>query len=1784
MKRIIAGLAFAALTGVANASLTAYEPFIYTVGAIGTTMPAPSGTPTQTSGGGFTNNWTGSATVVSPGLTYPALPVLGNCADGSTAGSGIVLANQISSGTTYIGFVLRVDGNPGASTRGIRITDTSGTGIFVGHHNANSGTTGTFGVRPITTGTIAGAAGAYYNGTVGGETYGTPCLFVVKLVGSGSAWNCTLWISPTAAVNSEPAATATFTTTNQFTIAKLGLNVSTGLTGGYLDEWRVGTTFGDVVGYVPPPSAPTILTAVPGSNSVSLTWTAPSGATGYNLLRGTTSGVYDTITKTASTSYTDTTVIGGTTYYYVVQATNVGGASPNSIETNATPTIAPPGATTGLVAVGTNAAVRLNWNVTAGAASYNVKRSTSSGTETFLTSVTTTNYEDIAVDNGTTYFYKVSAVNSAGEGANSGEASAMPNFPPLAPTITSLTVGTNQVLLTWTGLTNATTYNVKRSTISGTETTIATTTAITTNYLDTTAVKFTEYYYTVSALNANGESPDSGEVTGTPLGTYGTTAYEPFNYPLGSLTNGTPSTAAGFAGNWTCGTAAAITNGLSYDMLSTAGNALKNTGGYQFESLAAGPPTNRPVWVSVLFRQAGDNGGGRNGFLMEDGNGKGVMFAYQQATGTGGKPALMAMSNTNTVGSQLSPFSANNQTYDTNNLYAFELTYSNGIVSSVSVYSNPTADQTTPPAPDFTVTSGLGTMGALRLLGQSGGTITLDEIRVGQVFGDVVGYVPPPDVPTNLTAHAGVNSAGLSWNPVSGASGYMVSRGTSSGAYDTIFTVASNTNYDSTAIGGTTYYYVVQATNITAGSAYSAEVSVTPTIALPGAPTGLVAVGTNASVRLNWNTTAGAASYNVKRSTTSGAETLLTSVSTTNYEDTAVDNGTTYFYKVSAVNAAGEGADSVEASATPNAPPLAPTISSLTVNANQVLLLWTGLTNATTYHIKRSAASGAETTIATTTAPTTNYLDATVAKHTQYYYTVSALNADGESPDSAEVTGTTPGAYGPVAYEPFNYPLGSLTNGTASSASGFAGNWTCGAAAAITNGLSYDNLPTVVNALYNTGGYQIESLAAGQPVNRPVWISFLFQQDHDLGGTRNGFLMEDGNGNGLMFAYHQGGGSSGTPTLMAMSHTNTIGSELSPKSAVNQIYNTNNFYVVELGYTNGILAGVSVYINPPANSDTSPAPDFTVTSGLGTMGALRLLGMDGGPITLDEVRVGDTFADVTGFGLTNAPTIPTTVNISVAQDAVVSWIAQSTNLYQPQASLDNTNWNNISSEVLIGDAVSSVYQAVQQPYYRVLAYGLTTSSNLIANGSFEIPAGNFLGAANWFGSANTLHASVYVTNSYAGTYTPQDGTNLMYMEGTTASVNPSAPVTTLTSPGFALPFGGVPYTVTFSVANPVQVGTANVQCSINWYATNSTRISGSTISLNAYTDWTVVSNVFTAPENAASMNIAFAQNVGGGISYDWVTLIDNISVTGPAASSTNATVLTPTVKLGAVYTGTVLSNGVSAAVAALGSITFETNAVLLSSNLITAGVAHSAPATITPPYTVTAVYSGDSTYIGSTNTLTVNNAVAAITLGSLAATYDGTAKRATATTVPVGLTVSLAYSNATYALSASGPTNAGTYSVFGSVNQTVSGLLYVGSASNNLVIAKVLATVTLSNLNQTYNGTARPATATTVPPGLPVSFTYSNATYAASANAPTNVGTYTVVGTVADLNHQGSATGNLVIAPSLAPTNLTYTVAGNQLTISWPADHLAGICNRRPTPPRARVSAPIGWTGPAASW
>jgi fibronectin type 3 domain-containing protein len=188
------------------------------------------------------------------------------------------------------------------------------------------------------------------------------------------------------------------------------------------------------------PAAPKGLVAVGGSNSASLSWTAPTSTggspiTGYNVYRGTSAGGESgtaLATGLGGTSFTDTGLTNGSTYYYKVAAVNAVGTSPSSTEASATPQATAPSAPLTLVASGGNASVALSWAAPTtdgghGLTGYNVYRGATAGGESgtaLATGVLGTSFTDTTVANGSTYYYKIVAVNTVGISPQSNEASA----------------------------------------------------------------------------------------------------------------------------------------------------------------------------------------------------------------------------------------------------------------------------------------------------------------------------------------------------------------------------------------------------------------------------------------------------------------------------------------------------------------------------------------------------------------------------------------------------------------------------------------------------------------------------------------------------------------------------------------------------------------------------------------------------------------------------------------------------------------------------------------------------------------------------------------------------------------------------------------------------------------------------------------------------------------------------------------------------------------------------------------------------------------------------------------------------------------------------------------------------------------------------------------------------------------------------------------------------------------------------------------------------------------
>ena len=114
------------------------------------------------------------------------------------------------------------------------------------------------------------------------------------------------------------------------------------------------------------PPTPTGVSATAGNTQATISWSASSGATSYNVKRSTTSGgPYSTVGSPSASPFTNTGLTNGTTYYYVVSAVNSAGESANSTQVSVTPTGGGGGGAQLLLNPGFESGA-VNWTTTSG--------------------------------------------------------------------------------------------------------------------------------------------------------------------------------------------------------------------------------------------------------------------------------------------------------------------------------------------------------------------------------------------------------------------------------------------------------------------------------------------------------------------------------------------------------------------------------------------------------------------------------------------------------------------------------------------------------------------------------------------------------------------------------------------------------------------------------------------------------------------------------------------------------------------------------------------------------------------------------------------------------------------------------------------------------------------------------------------------------------------------------------------------------------------------------------------------------------------------------------------------------------------------------------------------------------------------------------------------------------------------------------------------------------------------------------------------------------------------
>lgn len=780
-----------------------------------------------------------------------------------------------------------------------------------------------------------------------------------------------------------------------------------------------------------PVAAPTGLAAVASPSSVSLSWTNVTGATNYNVYRGTTSGSTTLLSSGVTSPYVDATASNGTTYYYAVTAFN-GSESAKSSEVAVQPIASH---TISSVTSPSSTSLQVTWSGVSGATAYDVLYGTTSGTYSGTSLNQTSPYTITGLTANTTYYIVVRAKNAVGAGTMRNSTEVSQKTLTSTPTGLAATATSGQVGLNWTATTGAVTYSVYRGTTSGSLALLSG--SVGTNaYLDTTVTNGTTYYYAVTATNAGGESAQSSEVAVRPIASFTITSAVPASSTSVDVT--WPAAAGAATYDVRYGTSAGVylttvtgvtspytltglTANTTYYLAVRANNAVGagtslTTTEVSFKTATAAPTalvasSSASATTSLSWTAAA----GATNYRVYRGTTSGTYSqiatgvtgtTYTDTTVTDGTTyfyVVRAFNGTESPNSNessarsIANFSISGTTAPTSTTIQVTWGAATGAAAYDVKYGTTAGTYTT------TVS---GVTSPYTITGLASGTTYYIIVASRNAIGGAasnqtaeVSQITPLGPPTGLAAVASPSSVALSWTAAGGASSYKVYRGTTSGSYTLLASNVATTTYtDSTASNGTTYYYAVTAFN-GADSAYSNEVSVQP-IATPVISS--VTSPTAASLTVTWAAATGAATYDVRYGTATGSYTTTVTNQTSPYTITGLTANTTYYIVVRANNAVGAGTTITSAESSKKTMTTAPVGLVASATPGTVGLNWTATTGATSYNVYRGTTSGS-LTLLTSGVSSNAYADTTVANGTTYFYAVSADNGT-ESAQSAEVS------------------------------------------------------------------------------------------------------------------------------------------------------------------------------------------------------------------------------------------------------------------------------------------------------------------------------------------------------------------------------------------------------------------------------------------------------------------------------------------------------------------------------------------------------------------------------------------------------------------------------------------------------------------------------------------------------------------------------------------------------------------------------------------------------------
>ena len=758
------------------------------------------------------------------------------------------------------------------------------------------------------------------------------------------------------------------------------------------------------------PAAPQNVIATAGEESAALDWddNGEPNIIGYKVFRATASGgPYAQVNSAllASSDYDDTGLTNDVTYYYVVIARDSNGnESAFSAEASAMPVNLPPAAPTGLMATPGDRTVQLSWNPNTEPDfnSYFIYYSeTQGGPYEEIDNDDTTTWLVGGLNNGQEYYFVIAAEDSSTlMSPFSDEVAATPidNQPPPIPQNVTAERGEGSVQLTWSAVSDPELayYTVYRSTTSGGSYS-AVDLPEDPEYLDSGLTNDITYFYVITATDtAANESAYSVEVFATP------TSDLPPSAPTGLVA--TPG------------------NGVVH--LDWNDNPESDINEYKLYrgTISGGPYTEIDADVVSQFDDSNVVNGNRYYYVVTAVDNANQESGYSnQATAipTDGIPPAAPQNLAAYIFDGGGVFLDWDDNTDPDfNSYIIYLSTTQG--GPYDEFDNDDPSE----FPIYNLTIGTTYYFVVTATDDDG-----NESGFSNEVSAIPDGEPPPLAPRNLTATGQNGQISLNWwENFDSYEFYTLYRATTPGGpYSQVALPAGNSYVDTNVTGGTTYYYVVTATNeFSLESPNSNEASAAPTTPVPP-PSNVSAIGLTSSVYVSWDwvNDPRVAGYGIYRATTSGGPYSQSgAVQDIEWTDTNVTAGTTYYYVVVTIyDGQSESAYSLEVSATPGdfTPPAAPTNLVATPTDGGANLSWDANSefDFDEYVIYRGTTSGGPYT-EVDRDDATSWGDGGLTNGTTYYYVITAVDTSGnESGDSNEVAVT------PISAQPAGYAVQS---------------------------------------------------------------------------------------------------------------------------------------------------------------------------------------------------------------------------------------------------------------------------------------------------------------------------------------------------------------------------------------------------------------------------------------------------------------------------------------------------------------------------------------------------------------------------------------------------------------------------------------------------------------------------------------------------------------------------------------------------------------------------------------